>query len=698
MNWWQYLLLVNVYLVLFYGFYALLLRKETFFQLNRVYLVCASALSFFIPVIQAGWVQNLFITQEVHYVVYGSQITISQLKPVADVPVSIGQVLACLYFIGVLFLAGRLIWQLVVLNKIIKSDQQGVAYSFFKKIKVDQHADNNSIINAHEQVHAQQWHSADVFIIEAVMIINWFNPVVYFYRRAIKHVHEFIADSHAIKAADNRADYAMLLLTKAFEAPTHNLVNHFFNHSLLKQRIIMLQKNKSQRIKLIKYGLSAPLFVLMLVLSSATVNNSRAVKIINQKAEQVLATPAITSTITGKPTDQSNQKPADIVTITSLKDQTAKKTGTIDLMDSMAINNSELFTAVEQAPSFPGGLDAFYKFLARNTVYPEAMRVNNIQGKVIVTFVVEKDGSLSNVRALRGPGYGANEEAVRVVSLSPKWTPGNQNGRAVRVQFTTSLMFSLSDAEAGTVANADSGKTDAIYIVDGKEMGNADAQAFLKNANNIMSINVKKDPSNRAKGIMEITTTENRDVTYFVDGKKVSAVDARVILNSNSYHTMGYGTDPSNKNTVYISTHEDKTIYTNEGIFGRADMTYIVDGKEVSEADAKSIARINGVQRIVLQKAPSPPNTKGVFEILTKKPADAASLPLIKPDPLYIIDGKEVKPADYKTVNPNDIIAIYVLNDKATVTQYGSKGKNGVILIYTKGYKGPIPAANTTVK
>jgi len=136
MNWWQYLLLVNIYLVLFYGFYALLLRKETFFQLNRVYLVCASALSFFIPVIQAGWVQNLFITQEVHYAVYGSQITISQLKPVADVPVSVGQVLACLYFIGVLFLVGRLIWQLVVLNKIIKSDQQGVAYSFFKKIKV----------------------------------------------------------------------------------------------------------------------------------------------------------------------------------------------------------------------------------------------------------------------------------------------------------------------------------------------------------------------------------------------------------------------------------------------------------------------------------------------------------------------------------------------------------------------------------
>jgi len=533
MNWWQYLLLVNIYLVLFYGFYALLLRKETFFQLNRVYLVSAAALSFFIPVIQAGWVQNLFITREVHYAVYGSQITISQLKPVADVPVSIGQVLACLYFIGVLFLAGRLIWQLVVLNKIIKSDQQSVAYSFFKRIKVDQHADNNSIINAHEQVHAQQWHSADVFIIEAVMIINWFNPVVYFYRRAIKHVHEFIADSHAIKAADNRADYAMLLLTKAFEVPTHNLVNHFFNHSLLKQRIIMLQKNKSQRIKLIKYGLSAPLFVLMLVLSSATVNNSKAVKIINLKAEQVLATPAITGNMTNKSADSLNRTPAytEPSAIVKTNAQDIKKDLTVSATDTLNKDNSQVFAAVEQAPSFPGGTDAFYEFLARNTIYPAEMRANNIQGKVIVTFVVEKDGSLSNVRALKGPGYGANEEAVRVVSLSPRWTPGNQNGRAVRVQFTTAIMFSLADATTGEVA----------------------------------------------------------------------------------------GTDTS------------------------------------------------------------------------KKPIDIVLIPPGKAEPLYVIDGKEIKTADFKTVNPSDINAIYVLQNKVAVAQYGSKGKNGVIVIYTKAYKGPLP-------
>jgi hypothetical protein len=123
MSWWQYLLLVNVYLILFYGFYALLLRKETFFQLNRIYLVSAAALSFFIPMMQADWVQNLFITQEIKYTVYGSPILISQLAPVKDVPLNIGQILCAIYIAGVVVLFGRLIWQLVALNRIIKKDQ-----------------------------------------------------------------------------------------------------------------------------------------------------------------------------------------------------------------------------------------------------------------------------------------------------------------------------------------------------------------------------------------------------------------------------------------------------------------------------------------------------------------------------------------------------------------------------------------------
>ena len=82
------------------------------------------------------------------------------------------------------------------------------------------------------RVHARQWHSVDVLLIEIVMIINWFNPVVYLYRFAIKYIHEFIADKQVIQSGTDKADYAMLLLNQTFDVPAYGFVNTFYNHTI----------------------------------------------------------------------------------------------------------------------------------------------------------------------------------------------------------------------------------------------------------------------------------------------------------------------------------------------------------------------------------------------------------------------------------------------------------------------------------
>jgi len=580
MSWWQYLLLVNVYLILFYGFYALLLRKETFFQLNRVYLVCAAALSFFIPVIQADWVQNLFITQEIKYTVYGSPILISQLAPVKESPINIGQILAIIYIAGVVVLFGRLIWQLIALNRIIKKDSHDTAYSFFNKINLPDDVKDNNIIALHEQVHAKQFHSVDVFVIEAVMILNWFNPIVYFYRRAIKHIHEFIADDHTTKQAADKAEYAMLLLTQTFHAPSHSLVNSFFNHSLLKQRIIMLQKDKSQRIKLIKYGLSAPLFMLMLILTSATINKSKTVKTINNKITQVLLLPPPTL-------NSFKAKPTDKVPVLKKLVQTTENILPIDIADTSHINNQQIFSAVEKEPEFPGGQAKFVQFLGDNIKMPQDMVANDVSGRVIVTFVVEADGSLSNIKVLRSPAQSAADEATRVLQLSPKWTPGYQNNKAVRVQFTVPIAFNTGVKVIGYGAKQDTGKN-ATFIISG-------------NTSNVM---------------------------------------------------------------------------------------YIVDGKPMSEADAKQIDA-NTIDRVNVIKDKNDPNSKGIVEITTKKQTLLGST--IGPQPIYVVDGKELDKSIISTINPNDIKSMSVLNGQTAIAQYGQKGENGVIVIFTKLYKGTLP-------
>ena len=323
-------------------------------------------------------------------------------------------------------------------------------------------------------------------------------------------------------------------------SPQHNLVNHFFNGSLLKQRIIMLQKNKSHHISLLKYGLSAPLFMLMLVLSSATVNNSNIIKKVNYVAQNVFLQPVSPTVILQMPaiikhanaidTEQtfSAIKQNDGGKLTSTTSDTIvknnadsthnlsfsanKSTGStvrsygnltssanksaatlvkyevnaisqgkpvlVGTIYSDTTQNEVVFNVVEVQPQNPG----FGEFLAKNIKYPADAREKKIEGKVIVGFVIQKDGSVNNVRLVHSTDERFDAEALRVVSMSPKWTPGYQNGKAVNVQYTIPVVFSLGiilpDLREQQQAAIPLkkwpilfyGRPTPLYILDGKEI------------------------------------------------------------------------------------------------------------------------------------------------------------------------------------------------------------------------------------
>ena len=398
MSGWQYLLFVNLYITLFFSFYSVFLKKETFFQLNRLYLVSCVIISFLIPFIQASWVSELSITQQVEYTIHAKAITI-YANPVAEKYFTASNFLIFIYTGGSILLTVRLMMRLLALKRILALPNLAAPFSFFRKIHIGNGLSAGSAINDHETIHSHQWHSADVILMELITIINWFNPVIYFYARALKSVHEFIADEGALKSGSGKADYALLLLSQTFETPINNLVNPFFNQTLLKQRIMMIQKNRSRKTALLKYSLSAPLMILMLILTSATVN-----KVAGNAGE--------------------SSKAANKTVVFQQKD-------------------TRVFTVVEKEPEYPGGVSKFYSFLQQNIKYPAAMREKKVQGKVFIGFIVEKDGSLSNLKVLREPGYGSGKEALRVMSLSPKWEPGIQNKKKVRVQYTIPISFTL---------------------------------------------------------------------------------------------------------------------------------------------------------------------------------------------------------------------------------------------------------------
>ncbi len=107
------------------------------------------------------------------------------------------------------------------------------------------------------------------------------------------------------------------------------------------------------------------------------------------------------------------------------------------------VEEHEIFIVVEDAPNYPGGEVARIKFLQENIRYPQMARESGIQGTVFLQFVVERDGSVTDIKVLRGIGGGCDEEAIRVLKLMPKWNPGKQRGRPVRVQFTMPIRFTL---------------------------------------------------------------------------------------------------------------------------------------------------------------------------------------------------------------------------------------------------------------
>ena len=283
MNFIHYLLQVNIYLLLFYGFYRLMLRNETFHHLNRAYLVGSATLAFFIPVLQSSWIGQWIVTQEVSQQIYSyynpNAIIITAVRP-QEPSFTWGHLCAVLYICGIIFFLGKLALQLAHLQRFLspKRNVKNEAFAFFNFWRVSKDLKDRDTIIAHEKTHVKQLHSADILLFELIAIFNWFNPVVYAYKQSIKNTHEFLADQAAARFHGNVASYAMLLFSQRFGVQPLEITHNFFDKITLKRRIAMLSKPKSTQKALLKYGFIAPLFLAMLVLSSAAISESRGIK------------------------------------------------------------------------------------------------------------------------------------------------------------------------------------------------------------------------------------------------------------------------------------------------------------------------------------------------------------------------------------------------------------------------------------
>jgi TonB family protein len=322
---------------------------------------------------------------------------------------------------------GLIIAVLLFLSRIRKTilwlksnkNTKGTAFSFLGKIFIDNHLEQKSVIFRHEDIHVKQKHFLDLIFFEMLQIVFWFNPIIYFYKKSITIIHEFLADEEASKIAQDKVAYASLLLSKQFSIqPATIFTQYFFNHSTLKSRIIMLSKNPSKKTALLKFGLLAPAFFVMLAISSFTVVDSPKLEVILTKLEE-------------SPSKNVTKISTDLPKV-EIKSDTSKP--------SLV---TEIFTIVEQNPEYPGGTTAMYKYLGENIRYPSEAQKANKQGKVYVKFVIKSDGKIDNINIIKSVSPELDNEAIRIIQNMPNWRPAEQNGKPVSVYFNLPINFKL---------------------------------------------------------------------------------------------------------------------------------------------------------------------------------------------------------------------------------------------------------------
>lgn len=414
----------NLFLVIFFGCYWLLFRTETFHTLNRIYLLTSVLFSFLLPFLQSEWLKNWLMTETVaQATTYTTVLSELIISPSINNEITYFDVLKNIYYIGVALFSLRFGYRCWHVYKLLKTPSflNKNAFSFFSKIWIDETLDNQESIYAHESVHKKEFHSFDVLFFELLEIIFWFNPIIFFYKKAIQLLHEFIADEYAATTLPSKTDYALLLLSQLFSvAPTH-FVQPFFNKSTLKTRIKMLLKKRSNQVAVLKYGIITPAFVgMMFVASIATAHSPQLKKVI-----EVADLPLLPS-------------------VHSIEVQAPK----VNEIKELPITKSDTSTIIEVAdelPEFVGGTTELYKFIGENIKYPAQAQKAKVEGKVFVKFVVEKDGSTSNFSILKGIGSGCDEETIRVVKKMPAWKPGKHKGEIVRTYLIFPVQFVLGN-------------------------------------------------------------------------------------------------------------------------------------------------------------------------------------------------------------------------------------------------------------
>ena len=421
------------------------------------------------------------------------------------------------------------------------------SYSFFNYAFFPNENVNSDIVR-HEMSHIAHHHSADILFVELMMIIQWFNPFIYMYKRELQSLHEYMADRDVVATGIDKQNYMMLILQQCTAVDFSNMSNNF-SFLLTKKRIKMITQSKKAKGVVIKALLTLPLFALLLFANCKSngqnnvANESRTTIKIGEESYVTFADP-MEINLDGKDytldiNSVKNEKTFKLgdhkVVAKNNDDERKSYTVTVDgkpfdlkylvsmILDDTDVSGDEdevLKGPIEVMPAYPGGPNALVKYVQNNLKYPESAKKNKQEGRVFVGFVVEKDGSISNVSVMRGVCEELDNEAVRVVKTLPKFTPGMNNGKPVRVQYTLPIVFKLTGETTMTTLSGTHWTGIGSGIQDGTKFVMEMTMDFYQDNDGLFVMKLTADKS-------VVFENVGLDFTYSFDGKSAGSIQPK---------------------------------------------------------------------------------------------------------------------------------------------------------------------------
>lgn len=449
---------VAVCLALFYLFHKLLMSRDTFHTFNRFAILSMMLLSLVLPLVHLSLDSEAGINRgTVALEGLVAQTVVDDGGNGVGEGMTLTQVLLATYVLGVVLFIGKTLLSVGSLLRLIRRARcvevrNGIRiytmhgdmspFSWFRYIIMSEKdwQENRREIVLHEMAHIRRCHSMDVALCNMMIVFQWYNPAAWLLKRELQTVHEYEADEAVLSAGVDATHYQMLLIRKAVGERLFSMANNL-NHNSLKKRITMMKIKRTNPVQKAKIA-----FVLPLAAMTVAAFASQKVENLSEKVEQESEA---FSSVSDNPVVRAVGETARVAVVKVQEDKALEEASSLSMASDTAETKSgkEFPCIPETFPQFPGGHIALVEYLSKSIKFPKEKEKENVRARVVASFTVEKDGSITDAKIVRSQGEAFDNEALRVINGMPKWIPGMQNGKAVSVKYTLPITFSTTDSD-----------------------------------------------------------------------------------------------------------------------------------------------------------------------------------------------------------------------------------------------------------